>query len=407
MTSKTEQVFVWIWLAGRVEPVPAGVLESARGLMRFAYARSYLGRKEAINVGPELQLRTGWQQPGPGLTVAGCLRDGSPDAWGRRVIEHRLGVGENELSELDYMIASGSNRFGALDFQASPNNYVARDDSATLDELHGAARSVQQGLPLGPALEEALVHGTSIGGARPKVLVNDPEGGQWLAKLSATSDHVFSVVNAEATAMELARRCGIRVPETRVVTSLGRDVLLVRRFDRVDDGGRRHVLSALTVLGLDELAARYADYPTLAAQLRANASTPHQPRELFERIVFNVSISNSDDHARNHAVFWDGKDMALTPAYDLAPGPRSGETSRQAMAIGPNGERDSSLATCLDAAGNYGLDRSAAREIIDRITESVSENWDEAAAIGRLKHVDKERLRGRQILNPAIFYGYP
>lgn len=408
MTSEATTAYVWTWPPAVSTPVVAGVVSKQASVLRFLYARAYLAREDAISIGPELPLISGWQEPLNELVLAGCLRDGSPDAWGRRVLERRLGSDENSLGELDYMLASGSNRFGALDFQSSRDAYTPREDSATLDELHEAAQRVQTGQPLSPAMDDALVHGTTIGGARPKVLVHDPDGQrQWLAKLSASSDTIFSVVNAEATALELARRAGLEVPNSQVTRSLGRDVLLVQRFDRGPGGLRHHVLSALTLSHLDELAARYVTYPDTLDVVRAHAVNPEREgRRLFERIVFNIAISNSDDHARNHAVFWDGQHMSFTPAYDLAPGPRSGETSQQAMAITRDGQRDSSFRLCLDAAAIYGLTRAQARESIDRIEEAIRDSWDEAAEVCRLPAADKARLWGRQILNPASVRDY-
>ena len=215
---------------------------------------------------------------------------------------------------------------------------MPRTDTARLPELHAAAIQIEAGIPLAPVLAEALIHGTSIGGARPKILVTDDDGVQWIAKLSSTSDTAFSVVNAEAAALWLAAKAGIAVPESEVTRSLGRDVLLVRRFDRVGNGLRRHCLSALTLTGLDEMSGRYATYPMFLDALRELSSKPIEVgADLFARIVFNIAIGNSDDHARNHAAFWDGTHLTLTPAFDLSPGPRSGETATQAMAISRSG----------------------------------------------------------------------
>ncbi|WP_166347351.1 type II toxin-antitoxin system HipA family toxin [Phytoactinopolyspora limicola] len=403
-----EQVYVWTWLPGHTEPVVAGLARVRGGRMEFGYGRSYLARPDAISLyGPEVPLQEGWIEPVGLLTMPGCLRDGSPDAWGRRVIESRMGVDENSLSEIGYMLESGSNRLGANDFQARPTQYESRRDTASLDELHEAARRLQEGRPLSTAAEEALVHGTTIGGARPKVLVDDGDGGQWIAKLSASSDSVFSVVNAEATALELARRAGIDVPESRVTRSLGRDVLLVRRFDRPSDGGRRHVVSGLTMAREDEVSARYVSYPGIFDVLREHGSQPEKVgRDLFDRIVFNMAISNTDDHARNHAAFWDGEHLRLAPAYDLAPGNRSGDTETQAMAFDRDGTRESTFAAAVRAAPVYGLAVPEARERVTRIVDSIHDNWDEAADISRLTRADKDRLWARQILNPATSYGY-
>lgn len=147
-----------------------------------------------------------------------------------------------------------------------------------------------------------------------------------IAKFSSTSDP-YPVVNAEALALEFARRVGIDTTGSFLTTSLGRDVLMIERFDRRSGGGRRIVVSGLTMLGLDEMEARYATYPDLLDMLRRKGIDAGVGRRLFERVVFNVAIGNNDDHARNHAAFWDGQTLELTPAYDLCPQIRSGETS--------------------------------------------------------------------------------
>lgn len=405
MTSDPERVYVWTWLPGSSKPVVAGVIQHLGGHHVFRYGRSYLARNEAIALGPELPLTSDIQEPAEGLSLAGCLRDGSPDAWGRRVIDSQWGLASSPPTELAYMLASGSNRFGALDFQASPTEYIPRESTASLDELHEAVMLIEERLPLSPALAVALQHGTSIGGARPKVLIRDEAGGEYLAKFSSTSDRGFPVVNAEGAALALAAAAGISAAPMKVVSSLGREVLLVERFDRGPGGQRKHTLSALTLLELDEIAARYATYWELAERLNALGATDGRP-ELFARIVFNVAISNNDDHARNHAVLWDGRAVRLSPAYDLAPGMRARDTSYQAMAIDRDGERSSSFATCLAACHLYGLDTAQAREIIDRVEASIRNNWDEAADEARLTRADKKRLWGHQFLHPATRYGY-
>lgn len=219
----------------------------------------------------------------------------------------------------------------------------------------------------------------------------------------------YPVVKAEAAGMELARRVGLQVPDTHVVESSGRDVLLVERFDRGEHSGqRRLIISALTILGLDEMMAPYATYADLATAIRASFTDSKSTlRELFSRIVFNVCIGNTDDHARNHAAFWDGRMLTLTPAYDLCPQPRSGEEATQAMAIGRDGSRTSRLRVCLDAAPEYQLDRADARAIIDTQVAIINDEWQEAADAARLTGLERAQLWGRQILNPAVHYGLP
>lgn len=166
-----------------------------------------------------------------------------------------------------------------------------------------------------------MIHGTSLGGASPKTTLTDGDGGEWLAKFSSSDNRVFSAVNAEGTMLELARRARMNVPDSRVVPSLGKEVLLVRRFDRDGHGGRRRVVSDLTMAQTDEMYARYVSYPQIPDVLRLYAKDATQPGpELFGRIAMNIAISNNDDRARNDTAFWDGTHLELTLAYDLAPG---------------------------------------------------------------------------------------
>lgn len=160
------------------------------------------------------------------------------------------------------------------------------------------------------------------------------------------------------------------------------------------------------MLGLDEMEARYATYPELLDVLRRDGSDSDVGRRLFERIVFNVAVGNNDDHARNHAAFWDGRSLHLTPAYDLCPQPRSGETSAQAMAFGREGQRNSSFANCLDASAVYGLSKVEARDVIDHQIEVIERDWSEAADLARLTEAQRNFLWRRQILNPYAGYGY-
>lgn len=165
------------------------------------------------------------------------------------------------------------------------------------------------------------------------------------------------------------------------------------------------VVSALTILGLDEMTGRWATYHQLADAIRQRFTDPDATlRELFSRIVFNVCVSNTDDHARNHAALWDGTRLTLTPAYDLCPQLRSGESAAQAMAIDRDGSRESRFSVCLNAAPIYHLSRSDAQEIIDHQVAIITEQWDEVAEAARLTRAEQQQMWQRQILNPAVHY---
>lgn len=415
---RVERAYVWTWLPEATEPVVAGQVTTVGDLLTFNYGQSYLAREDAVPLYlPELPLREGRIDPPNNLTAPGVIDDAGPDAWGQRVVmRHVIGEATDradpaQLSRLTYLLESGSDRIGALDFQISPDAYVPRDSgTATLEELLEAAERVMQGAPLTPDLDRALLHGSSVGGARPKALLGDGRR-KLIAKFSSSTD-TYPVVKGEFIAMELARRAGLDAARVEYRQVLGRDALLVERFDReATPAGerRRAIVSALTVLGLDaEREARYATYYDLAQIIRARFTHAQKTLgELFARIAFNILVGNIDDHARNQAAFWDGRaeTLTLTPAYDVCPQPRSGLTASQIMAFAP-GVRQSQLELAVKAAANYLLSEVEAREIVDRQVETISGEWDAVTDAVGLSAQDKRFFKGRQFLNPYVFEGY-
>ena len=416
MTSRADAIeaFVWMWLPGATEPIVAGRLDQDGERLLFTYGASYRRRENAISIyEPELPLREGVIAPLNGLSMASCIRDGSPDAWGRRVIINRLtgkkpdAAGVPDISELTFLLQSGSDRIGALDFQASATEYVPRlAAQASLAELMEAAALIERGVPLTPALDQALNHGTSIGGARPKALI-DHGTKKFIAKFSAAND-TYSVVKAEFIAMKLATACGLNAASVSMTRAAHKDVLLIERFDRTHtrDGWTRYAMvSALTMLGLDEMMARYASYEDLAELIRHRFTDPKDTlKELYGRICFNVLCGNTDDHARNHAAFWDGRMLTLTPAYDICPQGRTGNEATQAMLIkGEN--RASTLATCLAAAPDYHLKEAEAAALIEHQITTIAEHWPAVCDAAELSQVDRKLFAGRQFLNSYALAG--
>ncbi len=414
MTSKKEkEAFVWIWLPDETEPVVAGRLEAYNGNILFNYGKSYLDRigdsKPAIAIyEPELPLKAGVLPLTEGLTMPGCIRDAAPDAWGRRVIINKklglkgAGTDTAELDELTYLLESGSDRIGALDFQRSPTEYVPRTaNNVRMEELIESAERVEKGVPLTPELDQALFHGSSIGGARPKALIQD-QGKKYVAKFSSRTD-LYSIVKAEFIAMRLAELAGLNVAPVKLAKAANKDLLLIERFDRVPKGDnwtRKAMVSALTLLSLDEMMARYASYETLAEIIRHRFTDPkHTLKELFSRLVFNILCGNTDDHARNHAAFWDGKALTLTPAYDICPQGRTGYEVSQAMLISNNNNL-SRLKTCLETAHNFLLSEEEARETFGKLTAAIEQHWEAVCKEAELNEVDKKLLWRRQFLNP-------
>lgn len=413
MTSEPAEVFVWTWAPGAVEPVVAGRVEPEGKRYDFAYGRSYLERADTIPLYlPELPLKRGRQQPTGFLDMANCLRDGLPDRWGRRVIINRLtglkgeAAANTEFSDLTYMLHSGSDRIGALDFQTSATEYTPRDEgNASLDDLAAFAELVEAGAPVPPELAQAILHGSSIGGARPKALLDDG-GRKLIAKFSASND-VFSMVKAEFIAMRLAQLAGINVAPVSIMRAMEKDALIVERFDRVAQPGgrfaRRAMVSALTIFGANEISAHHCSYVELADTIRARFTSPRETlHEVFLRMVFNILVGNTDDHARNHAAFWDGKMLTLTPAYDIAPQIRAGYEANQAILISAT-DRRSRLATCLAAAEKFHLQAGEARAIVDGAIDSIVRHWQEVCDEAQLSQVERKAFAGRQFLNPYAF----
>jgi serine/threonine-protein kinase HipA len=304
------------------------------------------------------------------------------------------------------MLLSGSQRIGALDFQQSNSNYQPRvTNTADLQQLLQAANIVGKGERLPPELDSALLHGTSVGGARPKAMIASDDA-HYIAKFSASTDH-YDVVKAEFVAMRFAALVGIDIAEVTLQQVLNKDVLLVKRFDRDNQQNRRLMLSGLSLLQLNEMEGRYASYKDLADLIRRRFDQPKKTlKELFQRIVFNILIGNTDDHARNHAAFWDGESLCLTPAYDICPQPRVGQEATQAMDLEGVTGNFSTLVNALSISKTYMLNQQQAKQIIDQQIDTIKNHWDSVCSEAKLGDIERQRLWQGCVFNPYCFIGY-
>lgn len=404
----TNEAYVWIWLPGKVEPIVAGRVRKYEKTHVFTYGKNYLENKDAIPISPfELPLRSGNQTPEGLNIIHSCLRDASPDAWGRRLIDYQYGFLNPD--ELDYMMLSGSNRIGALDFQSSSIEYVAREvNNVKLEELLQVTEWVEKNQPLPEEFEPLLLRGTSVGGARPKVLIQDDHTG-FIAKFSLSTD-LFDIIKAEYITMRLAKLVGLTVPEVTLRSILGKNVLMVKRFDRLFNhlgNTRRLMLSGLSLLGLNEMEARYASYRDFSDIIRQRFSTPKADLlELYRRLIFNILMGNTDDHARNHSAFWDGKRLELTPAYDLCPQPRAGQVATQAMNIDGVEGNFSTLTNVLSISESFQISSKDARELIESMSSGIKKNWDPVCEEADLSITERNRLWGKMVFNPFCFQGW-
>lgn len=420
MSSTGSRVYLWTWVPGALSPVVAGVLreKSQRRLLGnitayhydFAYAGSYLRRNDAVPLSPGMPLVDGWQNPPYEAELHPAVEDSLPDSWGQRAILHRMTAETgsaledraDEISPITYMLQSASDRTGALDFQASPELYVPRVESATLEEMQQAAEAVEAG-EVPESLRHAVLRGTSIGGARPKASVDDGQRG-WIAKFSQSWETEPSI-QWEYAANVMAVSAGIDVPESELRQIRDKEVLMLRRFDRGDDGSRRMVLSAHTLA--QEAGEPRASYPGFARSVRLRSVTPETVGPaVFDRAAFNIAVFNDDDHDRNHAAFWDGTSLELTPAYDLAPQADVKRHVTQRLPITTSGSRTSDFATLLTAHADYGISRREAAARIERIIAGIEDSFSQAADRARLTARESERLRS-VVLRRRVFDGMP
>ena len=337
MTSRerARECYVYIILPGETEFVTAGKFAPStdrQGIPtgKFVYGHSYLGRENAVPIDPlELKLSNRTYATTILKGVFGALRDASPDYWGRHVIEKY--AGKAELGEIDYLLYSPDDRAGALGFGLNREPPAPRrtfNRTMDLERLQTLADVIiaDEDLPEGPDAEQAqdlMLAGTSMGGARPKAVVED-DAGLWIAKFNRPDDK-WNHARVERAMLVLARECSLQTSESKVTTIGDRDVLLVKRFDRqkTEKGYRRaRMVSALTLLRAEDTHQdrNKWSYVLLVEELRRISSQPRTDApELFRRMCFNALISNTDDHPRNHAVIAMDTEWRLSPAYDLIP----------------------------------------------------------------------------------------
>jgi serine/threonine-protein kinase HipA len=412
MTSEVgaTECFVYIMLPGTTEFVTAGrfVLEPDRAgvpVGRFVYGRSYLSNPDAVPIDPtELKLTGTTYQTTALKGVFGALRDAGPDYWGRRVIEKHAGLAA--LGEIDYLLYAPDDRAGALGFGLGPKPPAPQrrfNRTLDLEKLIALADAIiaNEDVPDGPEAEQAfdlMLVGTSMGGARPKAVVED-EDGLWIAKFNRPDDK-WNYARSEHAMLELARACGLQTAQSRIVTVADRDVLLVKRFDRerTDQGYlRARMMSGLTILRTEDTHQHRErwSYVLLAEELRRISRQPKDDAaELFRRMVFNALISNTDDHPRNHAAIARDRDWRLSPAYDLTPSmPISQERRDLAMTCGDAG-RYANAENMLTQAARFHLQQDEAAAIINAMETQVKTSWYETARRAGLPERDCELISG-------------
>lgn len=407
------QAYIYIQLPGSLESVPVALLkvrtlQDGSHVGRFRYGDRYLERRDAIELDPfRLPLDRKVHEFTKLKGIPGAVRDASPDAWGRRVIEHELQRDPADLQEIDYLLHGPQDGAGYLSFGLKREPPAPRrpyNRRHQLAELVAAAEAVEDGrrVPehlLGRRVPEHLLErlepGTSMGGARPKATVEHDER-LWLAKFPERRDR-FNLQRVELATLDLARHCGLNTCRARLHDIGGRDVLMLERFDRQRAGAgylRFGFVSALTVLDAEDshLGRERWSYLLLADELRRWSCRPQQDRaELFRRMVFNAAVTNNDDHPRNHALLRHAEGWRLSPLYDVVPVALTSLERRDlALTVGSFG-RAASLYNLVSQSSRFGLGAEEARAEIRRIAAVVA-GWRERFAACGVSKRDIEYL---------------
>ncbi len=402
--------FVYITLPGKSAFVTAGrfVLEPGRSgvpVGRFVYGKSYLASPDAVPIDPiDLKLDGTTYRTTALKGVFGALRDAGPDYWGRRVIERHADL--PQLGEIDYLLYAPDDRAGALGFGLGPKPPAPQrkfNKTLNLAKLIAVADATITGedVPDGPEtgqVEELMLIGTSMGGARPKAVVEDADG-LWLAKLNRGDDR-WNHARVEHAMLRLASACGVHTAQSRIEHVAGRDVPLVKRFDREKTTHgylRARMMSGLTILRTED-THQHRDrwsYILLAEELhRISAQPKDDDAELFRRMVFNALISNTDDHPRNHAAIARGTDWKLSPAYDLTPSmPVSLERRDLAMTCGDIG-RSANAQNMLSQCARFHLVTEEAATIIDAMEGQIKASWYDVARREGVTEADCSTVSG-------------
>lgn len=374
----------------------------------FVYNPDWLRRPNTFEIDPDLQLHGAESYPSQSAGVFRIFTDSAPDRWGRVLLDRReiLKAREEQrrartLTEWDYLLGvHDSCRMGALRFRQNTDSpfldndrHLAAPPVTSLRELEAASLALEApGADEQPEfrrwLTALLAPGSSLGGARPKANFTDADGALWIAKFPSREDR-RDIGAWEMVVHQLAHTAGLNVPDTQLLSLGNRHrTFASRRFDRLPNGRRRFFVSAMTLLNRQD--GENASYLELAEFLSMRGSPAHKEedlRELWTRIVFNILVSNRDDHLRNHGFILVADGWRLAPAYDLNP---NIDRAHHQLAIDTSDPTpDVSLA--LATAEFYGLSAGQAGEILQRVRHAAGQ-WRAMAMTHRLSRAEIELL---------------
>ena len=404
---KTLLVYLDIeWLE---KPILVGNLgyESLRGAYSYSFEfdKEWLSKYGGLFLSADLNNYPGLQYTMPDRDIFGCFSDALPDRWGRLLLNRReqiLAAEEKRpvkrLSSFDYLTGIDDfSRMGSFRFKESPDGdyinceYTLRIPPLTdLRALINASMEIEKSegknrLPEKKWIQQLVHPGSSLGGARPKAGVMDNDGKLCIAKFPSANDD-YDVALWEHFSHLLAKKAGVIAAETRVVATGDKyHTFLSKRFDRTENGRRKHFASAMTLLGLTDgsdakTGNGYLDIVDF--MLQNCCDVEENLRQLYRRVAFNIAIGNSDDHFRNHGFLLTPRGWTLAPAYDLNPT----LNEYQSLLINSTTNR-ADLQLLLLSSEEYMIGRDEARQIITEVLEAVK-SWKRLAA--RLSIVKRE-----------------
>ena len=394
------------------EPVLLGKLYASvikQGeLYSFEYDKEWLkDNKMSISLDPEIQPFVGRQFPNE-KNIFGLFADASPDRWGRvlmnkreRLLAEKEGRKPQKLHDSDYLLGVyDETRMGGLRFKLDINGPFLSDDMDTAAPPWAALRTLEEASRNFEKDENALTDkwlkqlikpGSSLGGARPKASVVDPSGQLWIAKFPSKNDENDTGA-WEKVVHDLARMCGLNVPESKLekFSRLG-STFLVRRFDREAEK-RIHFASAMTLLGKTDGASAEdgISYLDIAGFIKAHGANPKSDLvEMWKRIVFNMAVSNTDDHLRNHAFILTKNGWILSPLYDVNPVPYGDELSL----LVDSEDNSISVDLAIRTAPRFGITQNEAANLSEEILTIVRDNWERLAKEYGLSRGQIENMR--------------
>ena len=362
-------------------------IRNGRESASFQYDQSWLKNPLQFTIDPALALSPIPFHTPSNKVLFGAFDDSSPDRWGKMLMrrnEHRRAkinqVTPRTLHNIDYLLGVDDfARLGAIRFRIelhgeflAPSQTSRIPPLIQLPKLLSATESILEMNERDEDLRILIAPGSSLGGARPKASILDNDGQLALAKFPSNKDEI-EIVKWESVALTLASKAGIDVPNWRIINVSGKSVIILRRFDRVNEN-RIPFLSAMSMLGATDHDENHS-YMEIADVLRQYGSKPTIDLiQLWRRVVFNILISNTDDHLRNHAFLYTGQEgWRLSPAYDLNP------ELKDIHAISINIDNPtSSIDLALETADYYGLNQGDAKEIVKTVAKVVG-SWREVA----------------------------